>query len=384
MLGNAAPLMDEDGTPRGAIGAFLDVTEYKRAESALRESEARFRLVADTAPMLIWMSGEDMLCTFFSKTWLDFTGRSLQQELGNGWTAGVHQEDVERCHSAYSLAFDAQKEFELEYRLRRHDGVYRWVVDRGVPRFSPDGTFCGYIGSCIDVTERRLSEQRMKELSGRLIHAQEQERARISRELHDDLSQRLAILEITADRFRQRADGLSIESSRELDRIVEATSQISSEIRHLSHRLHPPVLDTLGLVPAVQGLCREFSDQMSLNVRFVHHDVPEGMTRDVSTCIFRIVQEALRNVAKHGGTTEATVELSGDAEHVELSVCDSGVGFDVDAVGRQSGLGLISMRERLRPIGGTLKIVAAPSLGTRIHVKAPTGFPATQVRQRSA
>jgi PAS domain S-box-containing protein len=320
--------------------------------------------------MPIWMSGVDTLCTFFSRTWLDFTGRLLGQELGDGWSAGVHPDDLERCLKTYRSACHAREEFEMEYRLRRYDGEFRWVVNRGVPRFDSDGAFCGYIGSCIDVTERKRSEQRLQELSGRLISAQDEERARIARELHDDVSQRMALLEMSTDRFRQHALQLSPDATRELGQIADATAKISSDIRHLSHRLHPSTLATLGLVAAVKGLCREFSES-GLKVRYVHHDVPDGLSIEVSTCVFRIVQESLRNVVKHGGSAEATVELSGGAGRVELCVLDTGAGFDPDIARREPGLGLISMRERLRSIGGTLQIESAPSVGTRIRVSTP-------------
>lgn len=244
-------------------------------------------------------------------------------------------------------------------------------MNRGVPRFDSDGAFCGYIGSCIDVTERKRSEQRLQELSGRLISAQDEERARIARELHDDVSQRMALLEMSTDRFRQHAPQLSPDATRELAQIADATSQISSDIRHLSHRLHPSTLATLGLAAAVKGLCREFSEQFGLKIRYVHHDVPDGLSIEVSTCVFRIVQESLRNVVKHGGSAEATVELSGGAGRVELCVLDTGAGFDPDIARREPGLGLISMRERLRSIGGTLQIESAPSVGTRIRVSTP-------------
>ncbi|HEY4763781.1 MAG TPA: PAS domain S-box protein [Candidatus Sulfotelmatobacter sp.] len=144
------------------LGIGQDITERKRAEAELRESEARFRLVADSAPVMIWMSGTDKLCTYFNKRWLDFTGRSIDRELGNGWAEGVDPEDLQRCLETYIQSFDRREAFKMEYRLRRHDGEFRWLSDIGVPRFNPDKSFAGYIGSCIDVTDQRRGEEHLR------------------------------------------------------------------------------------------------------------------------------------------------------------------------------------------------------------------------------
>ncbi len=152
------------GDPKGLrlLGVSMDVTAQKLAQDTLRESEARFRGMANTAPVMIWMSGTDKLCTFFNKGWLDFTGRSLEQELGNGWAEGVHREDFDRCFEVYANSFDARQPFTMEYRLRRSNGQYRWVLDNGMPRLASDGTFLGYIGSCVDITELKQAQDRFR------------------------------------------------------------------------------------------------------------------------------------------------------------------------------------------------------------------------------
>ncbi len=157
-----------EGKPLRMRGVSRDVTRHKLGEQALLESEARFRTMANTAPVLIWMSGLDKLCTFFNKPWLEFTGRTLEQELGNGWAEGVHPDDFQSCLKTYVEAFDARQPFVMQYRLRRHDGQYRWISDNGVPRYDAQKNFAGYIGSCMDVTDLISKEEALRDSEERM------------------------------------------------------------------------------------------------------------------------------------------------------------------------------------------------------------------------
>ena len=152
---SAAPIVSMGSEPIGHVVVLRDVTRARRAQAALQESEARFRTTADVAPVLIRMSDSSKACDYFNRQWLEFTGRTMEQEIGDGWTEGVHPDDLQSCLSIYNTAFDARQPFEMEYRLRRFDGEYRWVVDHGVPRFAADGLFVGYIGACMDITEQK-------------------------------------------------------------------------------------------------------------------------------------------------------------------------------------------------------------------------------------
>jgi formate hydrogenlyase transcriptional activator len=174
-----------------------------RAEDSLRESDERFCAMADAAPVMIWMSGVDMLCNFFNEPWLSFTGRTMEQELGNGWAEGVHPEDLRRCLEVYTSSFEARRPFSMEYRLRRADGEYRWILDRGIPRYAPDGAFVGYIGSAVDVTDGKLTEEALRiaraELAHMLSHAQVQgglERLKLLLELTNSMVSTLDLREV--------------------------------------------------------------------------------------------------------------------------------------------------------------------------------------------
>jgi PAS domain S-box-containing protein len=596
--------------------------------AAYRSIDESFRLVADSLPLLVWISGSDKRCTYLNKPWLDFTGRPLEAEIGDGWAEGIHPADLQQCLDAYVLAFDRRDSLRMEYRLRRHDGEYRWVLDNAAPLFDPGGSFAGYMGACLDVTEfrraeaernvandrlrlamesgksvgfdwdlktsrvtrfgdlpaffgipsnihvgqveefrrsvhpedrglvwkaigdarenrspyaaefrmvspngtvrwvaakgqfyysaagdpermlgivvditdrkdteealrrkeaelteaqrlagvgswqwdpetdtvvwsrelyrmagrdpslpalsykehsqlytretwdrlqgaveaalrtgapyelvlemvradgahrwvsargeaqrdsaghiarlrgtvqditeRKRAEEALSSVNGRLIKAQESERARIARDLHDDIGQRLALLSVALASVKgllpDSSDG---EVARSMDALQKQTGEISAEVHALSHELHPPRLLYLGVEAAMRGFCGELSGQRGLEIDFRAENVPGGVPPDVSLCLFRVLQEALHNAVRHSQVRHFDVHLRGTGNTVDLTIRDEGVGFDVDAAGRGFGLGLTSMRERLKLVGGELFIESHLTRGTTVVARTP-------------
>jgi PAS domain S-box-containing protein len=351
------------------VGLLWQRATRRKAQAALKESEQRFRLVANTAPVMIWTTGTDKLCSYVNQPWLDFTGRTFEQELGSGWAEGIHSEDVVNCLSTYAEAFDKRARVEVQYRLRRHDGEYRWVFDVGVPRFNADGRFVGYIGSCLDVTERKRAEEALSTIGRRLIEAHEEERTWIGRELHDDINQQLALLAVELDQCRK--DGSRSNFDGHLSHAQGRITEIAKDVQALSHRLHSSKLDYLGLTAAARSFCKELSEKAKVEVQFTHSAVPSIMPKEVSLCLFRVLQEALQNATKYSGVRVFQVNLRGIPDGLELTVSDDGVGFDEHEEFSRQGLGLISMRERLQMVHGVLRIKTQPGAGTTISARVP-------------
>jgi PAS domain S-box-containing protein len=363
---------------------FTNALARKRADIVLRESEERFRLMAETAAVMVWMSGPDKRCTYVNKRWLDFTGRPLEHQLGDGWSAGVHPDDLQRCLRTYGEAFDARQAFRMEYRLQRFEGEYRWILDSGVPRFGADGTFEGYIGSCIDVTDQkqveealRAGEQSLRQtreglrrLAAKLLHAQEEERRRIAREMHDDWTQRLALLGIDLARLEKHLG--APEQAQPLLRAMQGQLvRLSEDVHALSRQLHPSILDDLGLVESLRSECASFARREGIQVVYRPDVVPTNLPRDVVLCVYRVAQEALRNLAKHAAVNKAWVSLGAAGPELVLRIRDEGVGFELASVRAQPGLGLSSMEERVRLIQAELAITSAPGQGTTVEVRVP-------------
>jgi len=348
-----------------------DLIERTLTEEALRDSEARFRLIANTAPVMIWMSGPEGQITYLNHTWQEFTGRPLDGMVGQVQADVLHPDEAARCRELFAKASDRREPFELEHRLRRHDGEYRWVVTAGVPRYEVDGSFVGYIGTGVDITERKRAEEALSAVSQKLIEAHEEERSRIARELHDDINQRLAVMSVRLGQLKQLPSVPAGDLRDEIGDVGQEIANLVNDVQALSHALHPPRLDLLGLEAAAAALSDEVSTRHGVTIDVHIENIPKRLPADISLCLYRVLQEALQNVVKHSVSRQAHVALKGHGDAVSLTVKDSGAGFHADEAMRGPGLGLTSMRERLKVVGGRLSIQSQPGRGTTIDAVAP-------------
>ena len=222
----------------------------------------------------------------------------------------LHPDDVERCREVYVKAFEQREPFQMEHRLRRHDGEYRWVVSAGVPRYNVDGSFAGYIGTAVDITERKLAEEALSTVSQKLIEAHEEERTRIARELHDDINQRLAVLSVRLDYLKQSAPASAADFEQEIAAVSQQITDLVSDVQALSHRLHPPRLELLGLEAAATAFCEELSNRHGVTIDVHVENIPKALPPEIALCLYRVLQEALQNVVKHSESPHTHVSLT--------------------------------------------------------------------------
>ncbi len=352
-------------------GMLMLHLKRKRAERLRQESESRFRLLIDSAPVMIWTADAGRHATDFNRAWLEFTGRAIEQELGEGWINGIHPDDLEGCLEAYLSACDRREPFRIEYRLRRADGQYRWILHAGAPRLTSNGVFVGYTGSAVDITEHRLATATLSTLSRRLMQAQEEERRRIARELHDDVCQRVAALTMQIAQLMHRLPKDDDNLRPSMSDLSRKSKDLGTDIQALSHRLHSSKLQLLGLPGAAASFCRELAGQHDVTINFSHEDVPAQLPEETGIGLFRVMQEALMNAVKHSGVQEIDVALHANGSALYLDVVDRGVGFTVDDARLYKGLGLMSMRERLSLLGGELFVKSRPGNGTTVTARVP-------------
>jgi PAS domain S-box-containing protein len=382
-----------------------DNTEQHLAQETLRASENRFRIMADTAPVMIWASGTDKLCTFFNKTWLDFTGRPLEAELGYRWTEGVHPEDLKHCLQTYVAFFETRRPFKMDYRLRRHDGQYRWIFDQGVPRFSSSGEFLGYIGSCVDVTERKQAEAEREKLAEEQAarataeaasRSKDEFLAMVSHELRSPLSAILGYAQLL------RVGHVDIDAINRVVTVIErnAKAQIqiiedlldSARITTGKLRIEPALTDLVPVLEAAVDTVRPAASAKGVTLVLDCEPTPTEVLGDPAR-LQQIVWNLLTNAIKftpEGG--RVSLAMNHDAGQIRIIVSDTGQGIepgflpfvfqrfsqtDTSSARRSGGLGLgLSLAKDLVELhGGT---ISAKSEGVGRGATFTVTFPARQ------
>jgi PAS domain S-box-containing protein len=346
-------------------------SQMRRYIAYLREGEERFRVMTDAMPLLIWLSDARGQISYINRAALNFTGVKSEADLIRNWTAKIHEDDLKEAVDEFSESIKDQRGFSTEFRLRRADGEYRWVLDMATPRFNQDGSFAGLIGYASDITDQKKAQEALRNVGGRMIEAQEKERGRIARELHDDICQKLALLSMELEMSKRMVlrPGGPVEVR--IEEMRQHCSGIAADVQALSHELHSSRLDYLGLTVALKSFCQEFSQQQNVNVDFNYEDVPDPLPKDISLSLFRIAQEGLHNSLKYSGVDHFSLHLCGSGDSVQLEISDTGAGFEVDEARGGKGLGLISMKERALLVNGSFAIESAPGGGTRIMVCVP-------------
>ena len=346
------------------IGFVLDLSERQAAlrdrnqvEAALRESEARFRHLADTTPVLVWMSGTDKLCYYFNKPWLEFTGRTLEQEMGNGWAENVHEDDFQHCLDIYINAFDARHDFKMEYRFRRNDGEYRWILDTGVPRFTPTGEFLGYIGSCVDIHDRKVAEAALQQLN-EMLEQRIQERTlqleaankelesfsySVSHDLRAPLRHIAGFIELlqkrhsstsTLDEISQRYLRIIAETAKQagilIDELLTFSRMGRSEMRYIN----------LNMEQLVQEIKRDLVSQTpGRTINWHIESVPE--VQGDPSMLRLVLRNLIGNAVKYTQTrnpAEITIGSTDNENEVVFFIQDNGVGFNMQYVHKLFGV----------------------------------------------
>ena len=352
-----------------ALGAV--VRERKFATSALLKSEGRFREFFETQPECCYVISPAGVVLDVNPAACEALGYTKEELIGNAMSIIYAPESHSKMHGLLEKWKKTGRLDSEEIVVLTRDGERRVMLVNAGSVLDAEGNLLHSTSVHVDITERKRAEEALSTVSQRLIEAHEEERSRIARELHDDFSQRLALLAIQLEQASQSLPDTNEALTERLHVMWERTTELSSDIHKLSHQLHSSKLHHLGLLPAAKSLCQEIGKQHHIHIQFLDREMPEEISPDVGLCFFRIVQEALNNVVKHSGAKQAQVEFVGTPSLIRLRIVDAGAGFDTSSTAARGGLGLASMRERLRLLSGTIAIHSSSTEGTEIVAEVP-------------
>ena len=372
-------IKDSSGAIVGLSGIARDITERKRAEAALAEMnralvaqaaslqarEELLRVFVKNVPAAVAMLDRDMRYLQVSDRWCSDNSVEASELLGRSREFSPEMPDRWKEVNRRALQGETLRADEDRWES---GGSTRWARWEVRPWRAADGAVGGILILTEDITRRKQMEEALSDVSRKLIESQEQERARIGRELHDDINQRLAMLSIELEQLQENPS----EVQSRVQELRNQMTELSNDVQAMAHDLHSSKLEYLGVVAGIKSWCKEFGKRQRMEIDF-SNDVHSALPFEIGRSLFRVLQEALHNATKHSGVKRIEVQLREDSGEIHLIIRDSGKGFDVEAVLQGKGLGLTSMRERVRLVNGTISIESKPIGGTTIHVRVPFG-----------
>jgi len=354
-------------------GTAQDITERKQAEDALRASEEKFRSVfLDAGVGMVIVSPEGRFLAA-NEAFCDCLGYTEEELLQKTVESVTLAEDWPSFSERLRETLERGTSFRRVEKHCLHKSGRIVITESSASLIlGPSGESRYFVGEVLDITQRKLAEEALSSVSRRLIEAHEEERTRIARELHDDINQRMALLSGNLERVKEILPASDAQARALVDEAGQRVSDLASDIQSLSHRLHSSNLEYLGLVAACDGFCREVSERQKIEIDFRAGAIPKALPKEISLCLFRVLQEALMNAIKHSEARRFEVGLVNVSNEIELTVHDSGIGFDLEKAMSGQGLGLTSMRERLKLVDGQLFIDSKLQRGTTVHARVPT------------
>ncbi len=346
-------------------------SSVRQAEDALRECAACFSLFMEHMPAVAFLKDLEGRYVYVNPNFARLVGHapcagSSDEEYWPDCAARLRAEDERIIQSGQALTSEDARTVGGE---TRHYQTVRFPIP------DKNGTPTLIAGISVDITAKKVADQERQNLLARLANAHQEERWRISRELHDDLTQRLAALAMDLGGLAAQRMPPAIELKKELRTLQRSAVQAAEAARHIAHQLHPLEVDDLGLVAALRSYCEDFSKREGIAVKLTSRDIPKELKREIGSCVYKVAKESLSNVARHAAAERVSVTLDGTADVIRLRVKDFGIGFRTGSPGIDGGLGLLSMQERVAMLGGNLSIRSQPGEGTEVTVAVPLEAP---------